>query len=555
MTLPFEEGLPSAKIIFLGEAPAKTEMRLGRPLCGPSGDVFNECLHAAGALRAEAYILNVWEEPVWKAKRGLTEYFYEYDSPRGPDNLLWRTGSGFTELGLELAQRTLTRIKRSKANLIVPLGQQAMELCTGKTKGILKWRGSILEGHPRVGKKIIPTLHPAATIHGIYLWRYLIIADIEKAMVEQEYPDLRLPDRNLIIDPKLPDILEYIAECRKVGKFATDLEVFNHHVCCFSLSHDPLEAMSIPIFDETGRSIFSERQELAIWLAYAGAMEDPEVEKVNQNLIGFDAPFLMLQNNIMPAGRMWDTQIAQSVLYPEFRKGLDFITSIHTREPYYKEEGKMWKTMEGGFDNFLRYNAKDSCVALESWDVLADEMTQDEYWPTYFLHEEEKKWLWYIVLRGFAVNRERLLEVKARVHGEMKAKYAELTATAEWDFNPQSPKQCQKYFYITKGLAPYKGKTGGITTDDGAMARIYRRYGLKEAKLVQEIRALRKLYSTYMEVELDPDGRLRCSYDPRGTWTGRISSSATIFGRGMNMLNLHPEFKEFLVADTEALNA
>lgn len=43
--------------------------------------------------------------------------------------------------------------------------------------------------------------------------------------------------------------------------------------------------------------------------------------------------------------------------------------------------------------------------------------------------------------------------------------------------------------------------------------------------------------------------RLRCSWNPRGTWTGRLSSSANVFGTGGNMQNLHPEFMEFLVAD------
>lgn len=553
-TTPFEEGDRNSKILYLAEAPSFVEMKLGRPLVGPSGEVFNDCLHASGLTRRDGYILNIWPYQVWKSKFGNREMFYPYHSPRGPNDLLWSTGRGFTEYGLKEARLCLDKISKSSANLILAMGQQATDLATGKSTKIMRWRGSILEGHPRVGtKKVIPTPHPASTIHGTYLWRYLIINDMKRAKAEKEYKDLRLPNRNLLIDPTYSDIMEYFDVCEKAGRVATDLEVINHQLSCYCLVHDPMEAMVIPLGDETGKSLWSLEDEISIMVRYAQLMGNEEVEKVNQNIIGFDSVFLLLQNSIFTRGFLGDPMIAQHIMYPEFNKGLDFIASIHTREPYYKEEGKMWKTMEGGLDQFLRYNGKDGCVALEAWNVLEAEMTAGGFWDSYHIHEREKLWLWYISLRGFRADKVKLAATKARVEKELAEKVEGLKAIAEWDFNPNSPKQCQKYFYGTKGLAPYKGKTGGITTDDTAMSRILRRYGLKEAKFVQEIRALRKLLSTYLEVAFDPDGRLRCSYNPRGTWTGRASSSETIFGRGLNMMNLDPKFKDFLIADEEPL--
>lgn len=525
-------------------------MRLGRPLVGPSGEVFNDCLHAAGIIRRDCYILNVWPFLVRKEKRGYADYLYRQDS----QELLWKTGAGFTEAGLGYAKSTIDKINKSKANIILAMGQQAVDLATGKAKAIMKWRGSILPSHPRIPKrKVIPTPHPAATIHGVYTWRYLIINDMKKAATERKSAALLLPKRNLIIDPRLKEILAFTRECKKAGRFATDLEVINHQVSCFCLCTDPLEALVIPICDENGRSMWSESDEIVIWLAYARLMEDQKVDKINQNIIGFDAVFLALQNNILTKGFLGDTMIAQHIMYPDFNKGLDFITSVHTREPYYKDEGKMWKTMEGGLDQFLRYNGKDGCIALESWNALEKEMTENDYWDTYEIHRREAEWLMYISLRGFSADKDKLEATKRRVQAELSDREAELRKVAEWDFNPNSPKQCQQYFYGTKGINPYKNVRGGTTTDDTAMSRILRRYNLREAKLVQEIRALRKLISTYLEVAFDPDGRLRCSYNPRGTWTGRLSSSETIFGRGMNMMNLDPRFKEFLVADRKEL--
>ena len=126
----------------------------------------------------------------------------------------------------------------------------------------------------------------------------------------------------------------------------------------------------------------------------------------------------------------------------------------------------------------------------------------------------------------------------------------ELNDTADYPFNPGSFKQCMEYFYDHKGIAPYTNrKTGKPTTDDKAMARIFRKFELPEARLVQECRSLGKLLGTYLEVEYDSDKRLRCFYDPRGTTSGRLSSSKTIFDKGLNFQNLDPRFKSFLVPD------
>ena len=131
-------------------------------------------------------------------------------------------------------------------------------------------------------------------------------------------------------------------------------------------------------------------------------------------------------------------------------------------------------------------------------------------------------------------------------------KQEELNAICGRELNVNSYKDCQKYFYIDLGIPPYYNE-GSITADDKALQRLARgtakRPGLKQAKLVQDIRGLNKLHGTYLEIEFDSDSRMRCSYNPRGTKFGRLSSSKTIFGTGTNTQNLPPEFKRFLVAD------
>ncbi len=53
------EGSPDASIMFIGEAPGKTEVEKGKPFCGPSGEVLSEMLNGIGLRRADVYMTNL----------------------------------------------------------------------------------------------------------------------------------------------------------------------------------------------------------------------------------------------------------------------------------------------------------------------------------------------------------------------------------------------------------------------------------------------------------------------------------------------------------------
>jgi DNA polymerase-1 len=371
---------------------------------------------------------------------------------------------------------------------------------------------------------------------------------MQRAAKESTSSEFKPPVRNIEIRPRLSQVLDYMHECKKHGRFSTDIEVINHEVACLSLSYRHDEALVVPLTYEDG-NYWNENQEARMWLQYASLMSDPEVMKINQNIIGFDALFLLLRNNIHVDGPLGDTMLAHRILYPEFNRGLDFQASMHTREPYWKDEGKMWKNEGGDFETFWRYNGKDGCVALELWDVHEPELRRMGMWNRYEMHANLMKSIMLMTVDGLAIEKNMLTETKGGIQRQLDDLYKELDDVSDYSFNPLSPAQCKNYFYNHKGIHPYKSSTGSITTDDKAVTRIYRKTHLREAKLVQEIRNLSKLKGTYLDVETDSDGRLRCSWDPLGTWTGRLSSSKTIFGTGMNLQNLDPRFKRFIVAD------
>lgn len=202
-------------------------------------------------------------------------------------------------------------------------------------------------------------------------------------------------------------------------------------------------------------------------------------------------------------------------------------------------------------ETFLRYNALDSACMLEIHNKVWPDL--DEFQETYDMTLRIFPVLMFMQTRGVAVSHDLLEETKIDVLRSIKEKQAELDELVGRSLNVNSSKQCIAYFYGEKNVTPYLNKAKKPTVDDKALQRLVRgtaaRGGFREAKLVQEIRGLQKLYGTYLDIQFDADSRMRGSYNPRGTKFGRLSSSKTIFDTGMNFQNLPAEFKKFLVPD------
>jgi len=205
----------------------------------------------------------------------------------------------------------------------------------------------------------------------------------------------------------------------------------------------------------------------------------------------------------------------------------------------------------------LVYNAKDCAMTWQVADAFMAEL-EDGYQGTYEHTIDLYNPLMYMMMRGIRVDHDRLKITKEKVNNQLAELEKQIKERCGRWVNPLSPKDCCTYFYVEKGIPAYTKyvkKTGksSITCDDKALQRIYRgtsaRKGLYEAKLIQNYRGLMKLKGTYLEIVFDKDDRMRCSWNPRGTKFGRLSSSKTIFETGMNMQNLPEEFAGFLCSD------
>ncbi len=526
------EGEVDSKIAFVGEAPAYNELVEGRPFVGKSGQQFNNFLTTARIRRSEVYITNVFKVQVQKKIKPDRYYFQ--------DAMLYHAKDGFTDAGMVHVRELYKELKEGGFNVVVPMGNPALKALIGVT-GITKYRGSILWSD-EIGKKVIPAIHPAATLR-VYTYKYLILKDFRRAMEESLSPDLNYTEREYIIAPSFNEIMDYLSAIKTSEKVDFDIEVINQEVSCISFCDNPRFAISIP-FVQGGQPYFPLDQEQDIWHEIATILENPEQRHGGQNL-AFDIPFLFRQYGILTTNPD-DTMIAHRIMYPDLPAGLDFITSMYTREPYYKEDGKEsgknWSVVN---HDFWIYNAKDSVICNEAMPQLEDDLKRIGNYDTYKVHTRLIEPVTYMGYRGLRVDVPALAKERDRAEEELNTIQEELNTLVGSELNANSPKQVATYFYIKKNIKPYK-KDGATTTNDGALKRIARK-GFKEASLILKLRHLRKMIGTYYDAKLRGD-RLCCSYSPI-TGMGRLSSSSDIFGFGTNLQNQPQSMNQFFLAD------
>ena len=541
-------GSLDAKIALVGEQPGIEEIRARppKPFVGPAGRGLDECLLMTNIQRHQIYLTNVIKD----LDKPLRSYI-DLDT-RGRYTMSEEGHQYIKELGEEL--------RNLNPNVIIACGNIALLALTSRV-GITKWRGSVLESTLIIGKKVVPTFHPATIIPPKFqfLNKPLICQDLLLAKDESRFPELRRIPRRVVTHPTYLDSLAALDHCYNIGmkgqKIALDIEIINRELDCISIGWSIADSMSIPFKGPKG-DYFNPEQEIEIMKWVARLIESPHIRKVGAFFI-FDLQFLFHKYGIRPRGDIHCTQIAQKISYPDFGAGLDFVTTMYTDIPYYKSEGKQWMKMGAGtWEEWWNYNGLDSIVPIEAIDKQIELLDKQGNIATYNRQRKLIEPLIYMSEHGIKVDVQGMITYKDEQQDELDNLKDEFKSVVGYDLNPDSPQQLMEYFYKVCKIPPYKKRNAQnkyvVTTDVDALKRISRLNvkGSKAAKLMLDIRSLGKRISTYLDVgKVDEDGRYRSSYNPVGTATGRLSSSKTIFGTGGNQQNWPHDLLRFFLFD------
>ena len=525
-----------ASIMLIGEAPGAEEERSGIPFVGQSGKLLKAMCGSSGINFDKCYVTNICPD---RPPNNKFEYFYEDSQRNVPKPTLAKRWEALGD-----------KIKRIKPNVVICLGDEPLRAITN-LRGIGTWRGTRIEAF---GTKVISTYHPASILRE-YSHRVITEIDLRKAKRESEGLVYEKPE--ILINPTYTETIDWLRRCKETVSF--DIETIGERVRCIGFAErrsGKLSALCIPflrmlqssptILSALGNGKISctnhdvnfwpKENECGILVAVASVLENPKIEKVGQNSVHFDEPFLEREFHISVENHSFDLMHAWHVLYPTFPKSLNFISSVYTDHPNY------WTLHDSHIDQSeWTYNAMDCIATLDSVEKVRKDLRESKLLDFYnnrvhplifALLDTEK--------RGVLFDVEEAKKMKVRLIAKLKEIETLLSAFAGGPFNPNSPKQVKELLYEKlKYPKVYHHKTKKETANEDALRRLQKKYPSEPALTgIVNYRKTSKLISTYVEPKLDSDGRIRCSYNASGTITGRVSSSKTLRGTGMDLHNI-----------------
>lgn len=511
-------GPKNADIMLVGEAPSWDEVKHGAPFVGPAGGQLDRLLAAAGIRRESVYITNVIKYMIPQKPKEKEAFFFRSGSPT----------QEYMDGIIELA----TEIKSVKPNVVVPLGNYALWALTGNLQ-IMRWRGSILSSTLVPDLKVIPTIHPAFYIHGYDAMLFkepLGIWDLTRVREESEFPDIILPEANLIVQPSRFDVDEAVDRLLSGSVIVADTEWYApEDIAYISYTNDPSWAICIPMeYIDAHRKLLGS-----------------DVPKVWQNAM-FDVVALN-RIGIEVKNVRDDTMIAWHSCWQDIReKSLAVIGSVLTRWPYYKDELHFV-----GRDDVRgqTYCCRDSVVTAEAMEKI--ETREFDYTGGRQGYDISMS-IFDIFCRasseGIRIDAD-LLNRKKKFYLERAAQTEEKLAEAIGrKINCRSGAQVARLVYDDLGV-----KRASRSTEQKELMDITA--GMSDptirAVLTAVIRVRQDLnvVSRYLhDGVIDKDNRVRTNWNLAGTRSGRLSSTIP-WWNGVALQTAPDDLRECLIPD------
>lgn len=568
-------GPRDARIAIVAESWGSTEAYEKKPLVGESGREFDRMLVAAGINRADCFITNCFAaqppgNEVWR--------FFNAKKSGEPE---WRNlhPTKWAESELNRLSRQLEQVRPT---IVIACGNYALWALSenlvsysnestgdGATvivpSGITSWRGSMLQTSN--GTKLLPIVHPAAILRAWYL-RDVTIHDLSSRIPLALSGDWRpSPPPNIIAMPtfiEADSVLDNWLNSAYSGsllRLSHDIETARGVITCMAFADGPYSAGStalvIPFVRPRGlepfESYWDQEEEFTIVRKLIKLWSYPNVRIEGQNY-NYDTQWIEATWGSRP-NLDFDTMLAHHLLWPGTPKALDYISSLYNHYYWYwKDDNKEWDA-KGNFEQHLRYNAEDALRTFECATELRTQIRDQGFEDLWAIEKEKNLLALEMMRRGIAIDRGRRAEMgfqlafeRERINSWLKkiipqrwlleSEWAPISSKKSWW---DSPKQQKDIFFRILGFPAKKSrKTGSETLDAEALEKLRRDapwmeriWGALEAQ-----RSISVYKNTFIDAELEPNNRIKSSFNTAGTETFRWSSSTNAFWRGCNLQNI-----------------
>lgn len=575
-------GPHNARIAIVGESWGSTEAYTKRPLDGESGKEFDRMLAAAGIDRNDCFVTNCWSA---QPPGNDCENFLNHTKSGAP---LWH-GLALTPTAKSELDRLYRQLAAVQPTVVIAAGNYALWALTGEAHvsfssvsmgdgvtvrvptGILSWRGSMLVSmHTslRPETPILPIIHPAAIMRAWYL-RDVTIHDLSSRIPLALGNDWRPnPPPNIVHLPNLADAERVLdnwfshAASGNLLRLSHDIETARGVITCMAFADGPYRggstALVIP-FVRPGSaggpfaSYWSEADEHRLVRKMTQLWTYPNVRIEGQNY-NYDTQWIEATFGSRP-NLDFDTMLAHHLLWPGTPKALDYLASLYNHYYWYwKDDNKEWD-VKGNFEQHLRYNAEDALRTFECATELRGQIISQGFAALWEIEKEKNLLALEMMRRGIRIDRQRRAEMgfqlafeKERINTWLRriipqswlleSEYAPKTSKKSWW---ESPTQQKDIFFRILGFPIKKSrKTGQETLDAEALEKLRRDIPWAERlwSALEAQRSIGVFKNTFIDAELEPDGRMKSSFNTAGTETFRWSSSTNAFWRGTNLQNI-----------------
>jgi len=208
-----------------------------------------------------------------------------------------------------------------------------------------------------------------------------------------------------------------------------------------------------------------------------------------------------------------------------------------------------------GIEKDWVYNGLDCCVTYEVLDALLPQLN-DYTSRTYDFSRALQGPVLEMRLRGVKIDEWRRADIREEYFNRLESAEARLERIVREGcnfvgFNWRSSQDLCKLFYqIFRIPVMGKTKTGAPSVNRDTLEKM-EAYSI--ARTIIEYMTYMRDIKKRLEViktAIDPDGRIRTSYNIAGTSTGRFSSSFSEFGTGGNLQNIEEFLRTMFIADS-----
>lgn len=565
--LPKQKFLRERPIMLITDTPLAEEVKRKAPYSSQSANATFAELQRVGILRLQVHATYLFQ---FRPEKGdISALFHSTGFPLS-EYSAWPQSKKDSILHFAYNELKVLRdeINEVQPSVIICAGRWSLYFLTGvstfaETKKspfgtLLKWRASHLQLGEfwNYGKDhiVIPVL-PAASAWqlpektAIIKQDFVRVGKLAKAALEGNLSEYISRNYQFITSPTFQQVKDWLmTELVRLENsenkipYAIDTETKYGFHDCIGIAKSETEAICIPWATVTKAHYWTEAEEVDLAMLLRSFLLHPKIEHWGQNY-WFDMQYEWrdLAVEVKPAD---DTMMMQHTLFPGLEKSLDFLASLYTKVyRFWKDEGKIKKGTTDA-ERWI-YNCKDCCITFEVRMALKSMLnaSPDNIQAAYNTQlNETLPVLIKIMKRGVRTDAARKDSLKKEYDdliAELEAELRHIVGDDNFKFGSTPHKQALFYdlFELPKQFDP---KTDRVTLNAGALEVLRERFPIIRpiADRISELGNLQQFRSTVLGSKLDIDGRMRCSYNPCGTSTFRLSSSKNAFDSGMNLQNI-----------------